>query len=257
MQTLNKHVKWRIEKKEILICDCKRLIDLKLPLEYTGFMKKLERGFEKNMLNQKEKLAFKDFEKMRLLSNLEIRQIREKEFNNAMSILDKELGKNRVRDKDFVYNKFKGYSQFFIGLFLDNEIIGIICGFPREDYLLISEIAVDLKFHNRGFGKKLVKEFEKRAVKKYNQINAGAEDKAVGFYNSLPDYKPFLLIQFAKKDYSDKNFSGFKFIKKYDFDKENRAIEVEIKNADLNLLNNLGEKYPLAWFQYLFVKKLI
>lgn len=219
-------------------------------------MKELERGIEKEKLNEEDKKVFSDFEKIKLLSNLEIKQIKPKEFNNAMKILNAELGKNRVRNKEFLLKKFKEHSEFFIGAFLDDELIGIVCGFPREDYLLVSEIAIDSKFHNRGFGKRLIKEFEKNAInKKYNKINVGAEDTALGFYKSLKEYKSFLLIQFKKEDYSDEVFNNFKIIKKYDFD-NNRAIEVEIKKTDLTLLNRLRKKYPKAWFQYIFTRQL-
>jgi ribosomal protein S18 acetylase RimI-like enzyme len=218
-------------------------------------MKKLEKGLEKEKLNEEEKKVFSDFEKMKLLSELKIRPIRLEEFEDAMNILNKELGEERVRRKEFLYKKFKEYPSFFIGAFLDNKIVGIICGFPREDYLLMSEIAIDLRFHNRNFGKRLVEKFENSAEKNYNKIEVGAEDNAIGFYESIK-YKPFLLIQFEKKDYLDKEFDNFKIIKKYDFDKDNRAIEVKVRFADLKQLIKLKKKYPKAWFQYIFIKNL-
>jgi ribosomal protein S18 acetylase RimI-like enzyme len=193
---------------------------------------------------------------MKLLSKLEIKQIQEKEFKDTIKLLNIELGKDRVRSEEFLYKKFKQFPQLFIGIFLDNELMGIICGFPREDYLLISELAIDFRFQKRGFGKRLVEEFEKQANKRYNQINVGAEDNAVKFYESLLGYKPLLLIQFEKKNYSDESFDNFDIIKKYDFDEKNRAIEVITKKADINLLSKLRKKYPKAWFQYIFIKKL-
>lgn len=257
MQTLNKHIRWRVEKKEILICDCKRLIDLKLPLEYILFMDKLERGLEKEKLNEnEEKKVFSDFEKMKLLSNLEIRQIKPKDFDDAIKILDEELGRERVRDKKFLFEKFKEYPKLFIGIFLDKEIIGVICGFPRENYLLISELAVNSKFQKRGFGKRLVEYFEQIARRKYDKINVGAKNSAIGFYESLPEYKPILLIQFQKKSYSEKDFDNVDIIKKYDFDENNKAIEIKVETIDLKYLEQLRKKYPKAWFQYIFTKEL-
>ena len=41
-----------------------------------------------------------------------------------------------------------------------------------------------------------------------------------------------------------------------EFDGENMAIEVRIKNPDLKLLNKLRKKYPKAYFQYIFTKKI-
>ena len=145
IKTLNKHVRWRKDKNQILICDCKRLIDLKMPFEFEKIIKKIERGINKNELNNKERLLFSDFEKLKMISNLEIRQIRKNEFQKAMEIRINEL-KEGFRNNSFLLQKFKEFPQFFIGVFLDNELIGIICGFPRDDYLLISELAIDSKF---------------------------------------------------------------------------------------------------------------
>ena len=250
IQTLNKHIKWRNDNGAIFICDCKRLIDLKIPFKYKFFMNELSKGVEKEKLNEEEKKVFADFEKINLLSELKIRLLGERDFERAMNILDNELGKERVRDSAFLYKKFKKFPQFFIGIFLGKELVGVICGFPREDYLLISEIAVDLRFHGRGFGKRLVKTFEEEAKTKYNKINAGAQDKAIGFYESL-GYKPFLLIQFKKKDYPMNEFEDLKIIKSCP-----GVIEAEVKSYGIKMLEKLRKKYPKANFQYIFTKRI-
>jgi len=255
IQTLNKHVKWREDNGAIFICDCKRLINLKISLKYKQFIKKLSSGIDKKKLNKTEKKVFSDFEKMKLLSELKIKQLKEKNFQGAMNILDNELGKKRVRDSSFLHSKFKKFPNFFIGIFLDKELIGVICGFPREDYLLMSEIAVDSRFQRRGFGKKLVRAFEETAKGSYNKINTGAQDNVIDFYKSL-GYKPFLLIQFKKGDYSKKDFSDFHVMKKYNFNSKNLVIEAEINRYNPKLLDKLRKNYPKAYFQYIFTKPL-
>ncbi len=186
--------------------------------------------------------------------NLEIRRIKPKEFNKAIKILDNELGKKRIRSKNYLSKKFKKFPEFFIGIFFDKKIVGVIGGFPREDYLLMSELAVDSKFQGKSFGKKLVEQFEKIAKERYNQIRVGAEDKVLGFYFAL-GYKPFLLIQFKPKDYSYEDFNKFKIIRKYEFNKY-KTIETKITKYNLGLLNKLRKKYPKAYFQYIFTKKI-
>jgi len=253
MYTFNKHVRWRKDNNEIFICDCKRLIDFKVPFEFEEELVQLSEGVNELDLNPKSKKLFLDFKKMKLLSSLKIRQIDKNEFYQAMSILDNEL--KRVRDNKFLLEKFKKYPEFFIGVFLENELMGLICGFPREDYLLISEIAIDSKFQNRGFGNRLVKKFEEVAKEKgYKKINAGAQDNAVMFYQKL-NYAPFLLIQCKESDYTNKNFKDMK-IKRNVKNKDYRILEADITSADLNLLNNLRKKYPKVHFQYIFTKKL-
>ena len=249
IQTLSKYVKWREDNEAIFICDCKRMLDLKIPFKYKDFMKKLSGGVSKEKLSCEEKKVFSDFEKMNLLSEIKIQNLKEKDFEKAMEILDNEIDK-RVRSDSFLYEKFKQFPNLFIGLFLDGEIIGTICGFPREDYLLISEVAVDSRFTGRGFGRKLVEMFEKVARGKYSKINIGAEDKSIGFYVSLK-YKPFLLIQFKKEDYSEEDFEDFNIIKAFP-----ERIEIETKNCEIHTIKRLRRKYPKANFQYIFTKIL-
>lgn len=252
IQTLNKHVKWREDNGAIFICDCKRLINLKISPKYKQFMKKLSLGIDKEELNEIEKKVFSDFEKMKFLSKLKVKQLGKNNFQDAMNILDNELGKKRVRDSSFLYDKFKKFPQFFIGIFLDKELVGVVCGFPREDYLLMSEIVVDSRFSNREFGKKLVKAFERSAFKKYGEINVGAEDNAINFYNSL-GYSPFLLIQYKRRDYSPNDFKDMAILRNRQ-DKKFVLLDVKVNKTDLNYLTKLRKKYPKAYFQYIFTK---
>src|SRR3989344_7593200 len=106
MYILNKHVKWRKEKREIFICNCKKLIDLKVELGFENTLKKFEKGFSEEDLSKKDILLFKDLQKLRFLSKLSIRSIKEEEFSEAMSLLDREL-KGRVRTNELLYKKFK------------------------------------------------------------------------------------------------------------------------------------------------------
>lgn len=189
-----------------------------------------------------------------MLSKLEVRKIKKSEFESAMHLLDREL-KVRVRGNTFLFEKFKEFGEFFIGIFLDEEIIGFICGFPREDYLLISEIAVDSRFQRRGFGKKLVKSFEDSALrKKYKKINAGAEDEAAEFYSSL-GYKPFLLIQYKKGVYDKENFKNLRVLG-VKGEGEYERLDIKSDSADISLLHKLRKKYPKASFQYIFTKRI-
>ena len=249
IKTLKKQVKWRKDKNYLFICDCKNLIDLKLSLEHEHFLEKLFQGITFEELNEIEKLIFLEFDKMNLLTNIEIKKLPLEDFYLAMNILDNEIGKDRVRNFDFLKKKFLEFSNYFIGIYLGKEIVGIVCGFPREDYLLMSELAVDCRFQRRKFGRGLVKEFDKIGFKKFNKINAGASDTAIEFYKSL-GYKPFLLVQFEKGIYNKKDFSNFEIlnIKEYGF-------ELKIKECNINELNKLRKNYPKANLQYIFVKK--
>jgi len=248
IRTLKKQIKWRKDKKGLFICNCKKLTDLKLSLEYKPFLKKLSQGVDFEKLTKTEKLIFSEFGKMEFLTNLELKELPLEDFPLAMNILDNEIGKKRVRNSDFLKKKFRENSEYFIGIYLDDELVGVVCGFPREDYLLMSEIAIDCRFQRRKFGERLVQEFEKIGLKKYNKINAGALDRAIEFYKSL-NYKPFLLIQFKKGTYHKDDFSDFEILAIRDY-----GIELKIKDCSLNELDRLRKIYPKASLQYIFTK---
>jgi len=249
IRTLKKQVKWRKDKKALFICDCKRLMDLKLSFEQESFLKRLSMGLNPKELVAEEALIFSEFEKMNLLDDLKINQLPKEDFYLAMNLLDNELGKNRARDSNFLEARFKENAEFFIGIYLGKELIGVVCGFPREDYLLMSEIAIDSRFQRRKFGEKLVKEFEKVAFKKYNKIHAGALDNAIEFYKSL-NYKPFLLVQFENGVYNKNDFSSFKVLRILDY-----GIELNPRNCNLIELKELRKLYPKAKLQYIFTKR--
>jgi len=184
------------------------------------------------------------------MKRLEIRQLEKNEFDEAMKILDKEL-KNRPRDNNFLLEKFEKYPKYFIGAFLDKEIVGIICGYPREDYLLLSEIAVDSGFQRRGLGTMLVREFERNSGG-YRKIKVGVTDNAVDFYKSL-GYNNFLQVQYKKGCYSDEEFKELNITKESE-DTTYKMLEVKKDKCDEGQLVKLREKCPNAFFQYIFIR---
>ena len=180
---------------------------------------------------------------------LEVKQLSPENFHSGMKILDNELGNERVRSSDLLREKLKECPEFFIGIYLDEELVGVICGFPREDYLLISEVAIDCRFRRRKFGERLVREFEKVGFGKYDKINVGALDDSIEFYKSL-GYSPFLLVQFKKGAYNREDFSEFEILSSGD-----SSVELEVEDCSLGELNLLRETYPKAKLQYIFMKE--
>jgi GNAT superfamily N-acetyltransferase len=253
MKTMGKHVKWRKDNGYVFVCDCKRLLDFKLPLRYARFMEKLSSGVEPGKLSKTEALTFSDLEKTGLLADLEARPLVGKDFPAAMKLLKDTLGDKMTRTPRFLKQKHREFPDLFIGLFLGGDIIGFICGFPRDDYILLSEIAVDRRFRHRGFATLLARAFEKAASRLHavKEIRVGAQDDAVPFYVSL-GYKPFLLIQFPKGRYNEKDF------------KTNRLrilrsspgiVEAVVTGKpDMRKIAGLRKELPKASFQYIFTK---
>ncbi len=245
MKTFSKHLKYRIENNEILICHCKELLDFKIDLKYLEFLRQINAGIEySDSLSIEEKNLFNDLNKINGLVELKIKPLTLKNYSSAYSFLEQNL--HLVRTKEFLIEKLKQYPQYFKGLYLDNELIGIIQGFPRDDYILISEIAVDQRFRNKGYASLLVKEFEKEVQEK---IKVGAQDEAIPFYLSL-DYKPSLYIQLEKESPVAPKY----FISKQEFDNM-VGYEIAVQKMDIDFLNKWKEKSISA--QYLFTKMII
>ncbi|MDI6738717.1 MAG: GNAT family N-acetyltransferase [Nanoarchaeota archaeon] len=259
--TFSKHIKFRQEKDCILICNCKLLHDFKVGLEFGNFIERINRGvILEEIRYEKERLLFKDFQTMKMLSELSIKQIKPDDFKQADIFMEKYLYLgSRPRTYQFLLKKLKENPSLFSGLYLDNEIIGVIQGFPRKDYILLSEIAIDEKFRNRGFGSMLLKEFEKKALEyNYLYIKTGAEDTAIIFY-SANGYLPSLFIQVKEKDEKQ----TLKILEKEKCEiKEishlNRitGIEIASQNCNLSKLKNLRKLLSPLSAQFLFTKQL-
>lgn len=259
--TFSKHVKFRKEQDYILICDCKLLRDFKVDLELEQFIKKINCGIRKSELNgEKENLLFKDFVSMKLLSEISFKQISSNNFKVADEFMEKHLYKGkRVRPYEFLLEKLKENPSLFIALYLDKEIIGVVQGFPRDNYLLVSEIAVDIRFHGRKFGSKLLQEFEKNATKMgHKTIKLGARDDATNFYLSN-GYSPSLFIQVPINQEET-------MIKKLNQEKEDiknvshvnnlAGIEIAVKNCNQQLLSRVNKEFKPTSAQFLFTKDI-
>ena len=259
--TFSKQVKFRKEQDCILICDCKLLRDFKVDLELEGFIKRINCGISKSEIKgKKENLLFKDFVSMKLLSEIYLKQIPANDFKLADEFMEKHLyqGK-RVRSYEFLLEKLKENPTLFIALYLDKEIIGVVQGFPRNNYLLVSEIAVDIRFKGRKFGSQLLREFEKNAKKDGHKIiKLGARDGATNFYLSN-GYFPSLYIQVSIDQEET-------IIKKLNQDKESiknvshvnniTGIEIAVKDCNPQLLSQVNKEFNPISAQFLFTKNI-
>jgi len=133
---------------------------------------------------------------------------------------------------------------------MDSELIGVICGFPRDDYLLLSELAVNKKHWKNGVGKKLLDAFMKLSDKK---IHAGSKDGAIDFYKKM-GFKPFLLLQTKIEDFDEMQF---KKINAFELKKEGDYLimKVKTKKATKEEIAGLRKKLPLTHVQYIFTKE--
>lgn len=262
--TFSKHVRFRNERNFILVCDCKRLMDFKIDLKYKDFIDEVNVGVdEKFIKNEKNMLLFKDLKKVKFLSSLTVRRIKKEEFKSAEILLQKGLFKNKrpsVLSARRLYNTFKKYPYFFIGVFLDNNLVGVVGGGKgkRTGDAGISVLCVDSRFKGRGFGKRLVKEFEKQAKKRGSKtIKLGSRDESIGFYKSL-GYKPSILIQIKKSKFNKKIKEKIKHFKVILVNQVNnyKGVEIECNKIETSLLRKLKKDFKTNAAQYLFTKKL-
>jgi len=59
---LNKHIRFRKEDGYILVCNCKRLLDYELPIEYFDFIESLNIGVDMKDIRKENLIVLKDFE---------------------------------------------------------------------------------------------------------------------------------------------------------------------------------------------------
>lgn len=255
MITLSKHTKFREEEEDVFLCQCKDMVDFRVEHKYLELLKKLSAYVEETELSAEEKEFVAELRKARMLSDICLRTISEQEFDKADELLVKYLyTKKRPRSYDFLKDQFRQFPQFFIGLFVGDELVGVIQGFPREDYLLISEIALKPQFRNKGFGRLLLIEFERRAkTEKYQKICVGAEDKAIGFYKKA-GYKPFLMAQIEKNIGKSKpTLSKYQLIKKY-VDNNYDIYELVAEQDTIEYLEEAKKDFKTPHCQFIFYK---
>ncbi|MBN1896147.1 MAG: GNAT family N-acetyltransferase [Candidatus Aenigmarchaeota archaeon] len=250
MKTFSIHVKWRKDNNHIFICDCKRLLDLKMPLEYGNFMKKIDFGIAAGDLKGEYKKAFSDFAKTGLLADLSVRSLTREDMPAAMDLMSRALSGRMTRTRRFLSDRHNNFPELFKGIFIGSELAGAVFGFPRNGYVLMSEIAVDRRFRGRGFGRHLATAFEKNAFSIHPRINAGSFDESAGFYSSL-SYRPFLLAQFPGDAYTSADFRGYSVLRS-----SRTFAEIETEKADIRFIGKMRKKYQNASFQYIFTKVL-
>ncbi len=265
MLALSNHLKFREEKDSIFLVDCKRLRDFKLGKEFLPVLNKFKSGFyPSDIKSVEEKSLFRDIKKIRGFVSFSIKPLVSAEYKSVYLFIQKTLFSNKEilqpRTYRFLLSKLKKHNSFFLGAYIGKTLVGIIQGFPREDYLLLSELAVVKEFRGRNFGRLLVQAFEKQAVKKdFKKIKLGAQDESIDFYKKQ-GYAPSILIQTRKKN--SKTRLG-QLLKKYKpiSIKENKdimIIELECpkKNTPLEVLDKLKKEFNAFSTQYLFTKKV-
>jgi ribosomal protein S18 acetylase RimI-like enzyme len=118
-------------------------------------------------------------------------------------------------------------------------------------------LSVDSRFKGRGFGKLLVKEFEKQAREKgFKIIKLGSSNESIGFYQSL-NYKPSILIQIKVSKFKNikEKIKRFKVILINQVNNY-KGIEIKCDKIDLNFLKKIKKDLKADAVQYLFTKKL-
>lgn len=85
---------------------------------------------------------------------------------------------------DMVYNEFSSYGTPFIGLFLNNEIIGAILVEDVNHWEWMFDIIIDKKYRSRGYAKILMDKFmdEFKKHKDVEQIRAYLSNEKFGYY---------------------------------------------------------------------------
>jgi N-acetylglutamate synthase-like GNAT family acetyltransferase len=114
---------------------------------------------------------------------LVIRNLREDELKHVRQLLSQIFRENSLPSEDTILEKYQKYPSFFIGCFHEKELIGTVFGWPEPDILVVKALAVVKSHRRKRIGTKLLKSFEKAAMKEgFESIVLGARWEAVPFY---------------------------------------------------------------------------
>jgi len=58
---LNEHIRFRKEDGYVLVCNCQRLLDYELPIEYFDFLESLNKGIDRKDISKENLIVLKDF----------------------------------------------------------------------------------------------------------------------------------------------------------------------------------------------------
>ncbi|MBI4450738.1 GNAT family N-acetyltransferase, partial [Candidatus Woesearchaeota archaeon] len=153
----------------------------------------------------------------------------------------------------FLRQKLMENPGLFIALTLDGEIIGVVQGFPRDDYLLLSEMAVDARFRGRGFGRRLLREFETVArLKGFTKIKLGAVDDAAKFYLAQ-GYTPSIFVQVEEaREHAAVQLLGKDRVVAISHSNGLSGIELRTSKCDVTLLREIEQLVKPVSCQFLF-----
>src|SRR3989338_843144 len=73
MKTFSKHVKYRVENKEIFICFCKELLDFKIDIKYLPLIQNIQRGLNTEILDNNDKILIEELNRFGGLIELQIK----------------------------------------------------------------------------------------------------------------------------------------------------------------------------------------
>jgi len=117
-----------------------------------------------------------------------LRTLIENELQSARQLIIQTYHEDKY-PLSLVQEKYLRHPSLFIGCFNEKEIIGTVFGWPDypeyPEILVVNAVIVVENYRRKGIGTRLLKDFEKAAVKEgFKSIVLGAEWEAVPFYIS-------------------------------------------------------------------------
>lgn len=140
-------------------------------------------------------------------------------------------------------SKFKKYPDLFIGCFKDGKIIGEASGSPFDiTHIGLHSILVEERYQKEGLGLKLIRLFEKKAVKYKSRITVASGKKSDGFYLKAK-YRPTeILLQVKKQELPD-NYPELADISHERSIGKDNFLYIKIKKYTPRLRDSLEKKF--------------
>ncbi len=152
--------------------------------------------------------------------------------------------------------EFKKYPELFIGCFNGGKLIGEASGSPfGKSHVGLYSILVEEGYQKEGLGLKLIRFFEKKAVKYKSRVTVASGKKTDGFYLKAK-YRPFeILFQVRNQNLPD-NYSELAVISHERNVGKDKFLYIKVKKYIPLLRDSLEKKFHAHGANFIFERVL-
>jgi hypothetical protein len=166
----------------------------------------------------------------------------------------------RYTGNQFSFNKykadFKKYPELFIGCFKGGKLIGEASGNPFGKFHVgLHSILVEEGFRDEGLGIKIIRFFEKNALKYKSRVTVASGNNSDGFYLKA-GYKPIEILFQVSKQKLPNNYFELANLNNERNDGQDKFLYIKVKKYSPTLRDTLGKKLRAHSANFIFERIL-